>query len=257
MVTENSLPSAAVLLLPALPEAEGNVSLTGSLSAGGFSLAQFRANASLEGGRFQGTLEGTTIANVGRLRLDTTGSISPEGNVSLETARLRATVGVPGINLEATGTGTANATGGLDITAGANLRLFGLPSLQFQGTGSVSSTEASLTGTFSGPGPLYTSYITGNFDLSTRRGISLNAGVFGLTYSPGVSVTDPAPPSPGLSVFAGSPASPWTPGGLTLGASFFQYSQGNFNYVSAGFMPDLSERIISNPRFGITAQTHF
>jgi hypothetical protein len=55
----------------------------------------------------------------------------------------------------------------------------------------------------------------------------------------------------------GSPASPWTPSGLTLGASYFGYRQGLVYSVSGGFIPDLGERILSNPRVGVTAQWHF
>jgi hypothetical protein len=153
--------------------------------------------------------------------------------------------------------GTGTAGGGLAFNATGNVRLLGLPSLQLQGTGSVSAAGAEFSGRFSGAGPLFTSYITGGFNLSTQSGISAGAGVFGLTYTPGVSITDPAPASPGLSAVAGAPASPWTPSGLTLGASYFRYSQGLLTHVSGGFIPDLSDRIFSNPRFGITAGLHF
>ncbi len=243
--------------LSALPNAEGNVRLNGALSAGTFQLGSFGATATLDGGRFQGSLNASTFGNIGRLHLDAAGRVGADGNVSLDSAHLRATVAVPGVNLTATGSGTANADGSLGIRANANLRLFGLPSLQVEGTGSVSGSGASLSGTFRGAGPLYTSYITGNFDLSTQHGVGASAGVFGLTYTPGLSVTDPSPPSAGIRAVAGEPRTPWSPSGLTLGASFFQYSQGNFNYISGGFMPDLSERILTNPRIGVSAQWHF
>jgi RHS repeat-associated protein len=245
-------------LLATIPQGEGEVNLTGALEAGSFSLATFRASASLAEGRFQGRLDATTVANLGRLRLDAAGTVSPEGDVSFESARLSANVGVPGFNLTLQGTGTATTGGNLALSANADLRLFGLPSLHAEGTGTASTSGADLSGRFYGPGPLYTSYITGNFSLSTRTGISADAAVFGLTYTPGVSVSSPVPDPPGLSVAAGGgPASPWTPEGLTLGVSYFRYQQGLFSHISGGFMPDLSQRIFTNPRVGVTAQWHF
>jgi RHS repeat-associated protein len=244
-------------LSESLPGATGNFRLSGALSAGSFSLADFRARIALDAGRFEGTLDARTIADIGRLRLNFGGRISPSGSVSLESANLRLNVAVPGVSLDATATGTGNPDGSLAIRGRADLRLFYLPSLHITATGVVSSSEASITGNFSGAGPLFTSYIFGDFDLSTRRGISARAGILGLTYSPSISISDPSPPSAGLRAIAGEPRNPWTPGGLTLGASFFQYSQGNLSYISAGFIPDIGERILTNPRFGITAQGHF
>ncbi|NTU77943.1 MAG: hypothetical protein HGA45_00830, partial [Chloroflexales bacterium] len=245
------------LLLPAVSRGEGDVHLSGFLSAGRISLVSFTADAALAGGRFSGSLDATTIANVGRLHLDVAGNVSAEGATSLQSANLSASVNVPFVGLDARATGAGNADGSLSIRGSADLRLFYLPSLHIDVAGTASTTEANFAGTFRGPGPLFTSYITGDFRLGTRSGIAANAGVFGLTYSPSVSVTDPAPPSPGLRAVAGEPRTPWTPGGLTVGASFFQYSQGNFNYISGGFMPDLSSNFVSNPRFGVTAQWHF
>lgn len=241
------------LLVPALSEGVGNFRLNGALRAGSFQLADFTARGTLERGSFEGRLNATTFGNFGRLSLGVNGSVSSQGDISLDSARLTASVGVPGVSLEASGTGVSDGSGGLRLSTRADLRLFGLPSLHAEGTGSLSTSGASLTGTFSGAGPLYTSYITGNFDLSTRTGVSGSAGIFGVTYSPSVSVTDPSPPSPGL----GSPRTPWEPGGLTIGASYYHFSQGNLSYISGGFMPDLSENIISNPRFGVTLQGHF
>jgi len=76
-----------------------------------------------------------------------------------------------------------------------------------------------------------------------------------LTYTPGVTLSNP-PPTPPLGA-GGPPAAPWTPQGLTLGASYFQYQHGVFTYISGGFMPDLSARILTNPRFGVSAEFHF
>jgi RHS repeat-associated protein len=244
-------------LLSTLPQAEGDLRLSGGLAAGTFRLADFRATASLASGRFEGRFDARSIGDFARLRLDAAGRVGAGGDVSLESARLRATVDVPGVNLEARATGKGTSEGSLALTFRADLRLLGLPSLHAEGTGTASAESASLTGRFYGAGPLFTSYITGGFDLSTSRGISARAGVFGLTYSPGVSVTDPAPPTPGLRAIAGEPLTPWEPGGLTLGASFFQYTGGNFNYISGGLMPDLSQRILTNPRFGVTARWAF
>ena len=135
--------------------------------------------------------------------MDATGSVGAEGQLSLESARLEASVGVPGVSLQARGTASAAPGGGLSLAGSADLRLLGLPSLHAQGTGTATSNGVDFAGRFSGAGPLFTSYITGRFDLSTSRGISASAGVFGLTYSPGLSLKDPSPPSPGLLAIAG------------------------------------------------------
>ncbi len=244
-------------LLTAIPQGEGDVHLTGALLSGHFSLATFEASGSLAEGRFQGRLDARSIANVGRLHLDASGTVSPTGDVSLESARLNASVGVPGVRLDVQGTGTATTQGNLALRANADLRLFGLPSLHAEGTGTASTSGADFAGRFYGPGPLYTSYITGDFSLSTRTGISGSASVFGLTYTPGVTLSNPSPTPPGLAAAGGAPTSPWTPQGLTLGASYFQYQHGVFTYISGGFMPDLSQRILTNPRFGVSAEFHF
>lgn len=241
----------------ALPGASGEVSAHGALQYGSFSLARFRASATLDAGQFSGTLDATTTGDIGRFHVEASGSIGSDGRPALHSASATAHVGVPGVELDARATGSANPDGSLSVAASARLRLFGLPSLQAQGTGSVSSTGASLQGTFSGPGPLYTSFITGDFSLSTSTGVSGSALVAGLTYSPSLTLRDPAPPSPGLTAVAGSARTPWEPGGLTLGASFFRYSHGNLDYISAGIQPDLSANIFTNIRFGVTAQLSF
>ena len=251
------LNNAPQTFLGALPDAEGSARFSGALGTGNLQLASFWGNATLSGGRFQGELNARTLGDIGRLRLDAAGRIGANGNVSLDTAHLRATIGVPGVRLTATGTGTAGANGSLATRAHADLRLLGLPSLHVEGTGELSTSGASLTGTFSGAGPLYTSYITGGFDLSTQRGVGVQAGVFGLTYSPSLSLSDPARITSGMRAVGGEPRTPWTPGGLTVGASYFQYKQGCVSYISAGFMPDLGERIFSNPRVGVTGQLCF
>lgn len=254
---EIQINQARETLLAALPNGDGNVNFSGGLLYSNFSLLDFRGTASIDSGRFRGSLDARTFGNIGRLHLEGAGRIGPDGVPTLTSASATANVDVPGISLTAQGTGTANPDGSLAVTASANLRLLGLPSLSAQGTGTVSGEEANFQGTFSGAGPLYTSYITGNFSLSTSQGVSGNAFIAGLTYSPSLSLTDPSPPTRGEIALMGEPVEPWTPGGLTIGASYFNYSQGNLSYVSAGLMPDLSSNIIANPRFGITAQFHF
>jgi hypothetical protein len=251
------LNQAGQTFLSALPNASGNLSLNGALLAGSFQLAEFRANASVNSGQFTGTLNANTIGNIGRLHLEGSGTIGANGVPSLTSLSARATLGVPGLTLNARGTGTANPNGSLDVAASADLTLFGLPSLHAQGTGNVSSEGYNFQGTFSGAGPLYTSYITGDFSLDSSRGISGRAGIFGLTYSPSLELRDPSPVSKREIGLLGKPANPWNPGGLTIGVSYFSYSQGQLSYISAGFMPDIGPNIISNPRFGITAQFHF
>lgn len=244
-------------LLSAIPNASGNIDLSGALLYGNFSLADFRANASVDSGQFTGSLDATSFGNFGRLHLRGAGRIGSNGVPSLTSVSATANVEVPGVSLTAQGTGTANQDGSLSVGASADLRLFGLPSLHAQGTGTVSGTGADFQGTFSGAGPLYSSYITGDFSLSTSRGVSGSAFVGGLTYSPSFTLPDPSPPSPGEVALIGNPDEPWIPGGITIGASYFNYSQGQLSYVSAGIMPDIGSNILSNPRFGITAQFHF
>ncbi|HEY3541609.1 MAG TPA: SpvB/TcaC N-terminal domain-containing protein [Gaiellaceae bacterium] len=248
-------------LLADIPRGEGNIHLTGALASGSFTLGTFDAAGSLADGRFRARVGATTFANLGRLRLDASGTVSPQGDVSLESARLSARVRVPGlVGLDVAGTGTATTGGALALRGSADLRLFGLPSLHAEGTGTASTSGADFAGRFYGPGPLYTSYITGNFSVGTRTGISGAAGIFGLTYTPGVTLAGPNPrlplPPGGATITGGSP-SPWTPSGLTLGASYFSYRNGGLSYISGGFIPDLSQRIFTNPRFGVTAQVSF
>lgn len=243
----------------ALPEATGGFQFQGALNAGTFQLGQFTGSGTLDSGTFTGRLDATTFANLGRLHVDATGTISPTGNLSLQSANLSAHVGVPGVSVDARGTATGNADGSLSVRASADVRLLTYHPLHIEGTGTVSSSGANFAGTFSGPGPLYSSYITGGFDLSTSRGNTGYAGVFGVTYSPSVELssgpTIPGLPAPRPSVLP--EPSPWSPGGLTLGASYFRYNHGGLSYVSGGVMPDIGGNIFTNPRFGVTAQVAF
>lgn len=245
--------------LQALPRSEGEASVRGVLSTGNFALARFRASASLDEGNFQLQARGTTIGDLGTARVEASGSVDESGTVSLDSLRASASVSIPVIaGLDARLTGTAGEGGSLNLTGSADLRLFGLPSLSARGTGTASTEGVDFSGTFSGAGPLYTSYIAGDFTLSTSRGVGARALVAGLTYSPSISITDPQPPTPGELAVFGAPRTPsFEPGGLTVGVSLFNYSQGNLSFFSAGFMPDLSENILSNPRFGFTAGFHF
>ena len=74
---------------------------------------------------------------------------------------------------------------------------------------------------------------------------------------PDVSVTEAAPPSPGTLAIGGAAKSPWTPNGLVIGASFYQYNQGNASWLSVGIVPDMSSNMFKNLQLGITAQGHF
>ena len=241
-------------LVEGLPSGEGELRLQGAVGVGATGLATLQGRASLSDGTFRAELEARSALPVGRLELAATGRLGAQGSVSVESAQLRASVNLPGVGLSARATGTANGQGGLAVTGSGELRLPG-GSLTAHGSGTVNGTSASFAGRFSGTGPLLSSYTAGSFSLDSQRGVGLNAGVVGLTYTPGLSLRDPAPAGSGP-LTAGA-RSPWTPGGLTLGASFFQYSQGNLNYVSGGLMPDLSSRILTNPRVGIAAQFHF
>ncbi|WP_205513240.1 SpvB/TcaC N-terminal domain-containing protein [Longitalea arenae] len=246
-------------LLAGLPQAQGDFNLHGALRTGSFTLGEFTGSGSLDAGRFSGRFDATTFLNLGRLHLDATGSVGANGQLRLDSANANLRAGIPGLGLEARASGTGNADGSVSVTASADLRLLTYHPLRIQGAGSLSSSGAEFAGTFSGPGPLYTSYITGGFNLSTSRGISAQAGVFGLTYTPSVSLTPPA--IPGMPAARptgpGGEITPWNPGGLTIGASFFQYNRGAFNYISGGFMPDLGSNLFTNPRFGITGQISF
>ncbi|WP_207514391.1 SpvB/TcaC N-terminal domain-containing protein [Longitalea luteola] len=246
-------------LLSGLPQAQGDFRMHGDVRAGGFTLGEFTGRGTLDAGRFTSRLDATTFFNLGRLRLDAAGSIGANGQLRLDSANAELEAGVPGLGVEARASGTGNPDGSLSVTASADVRLLTYHPLHIQGSGTVSSSGASFAGTFSGPGPLYTSYITGGFNLSTSQGNTAHAGVFGLTYTPSVSLTPPA--IPGMPAVRptgpGGEITPWNPGGLTIGASLFQYNHGAFNYISGGFMPDLGSNMFTNPRFGITGQISF
>lgn len=223
----NEIPinDAVPTLAAGLPQASGDLRLFGSVRAGSFSLGDFNARAHVDSGTFNGSLDVRTLGNIGRLHLNASG--------------------------------TFDADSGAEFNADGRLNIFGLPQLNLEGSGSVSAEGAEFQGTFSGGGPLYSSYIFGDFNLSTESGVSGRAGILGVTYTPGVTIEDPAPLSSGTQALLGNPSDPWTPSGLTIGASFFQYSQGNLSWISAGVMPDLSSNLFTNLQFGITAQGHF
>ena len=253
------LSSPSQFLFSRIPVAEGDFRLHGAIAAGSFQLADFSASGTLNAGSFTGSLDARSLLNIGRLHVDATGRLGADGNLSLDSVNARLRAGIPGLDIDARARGTGNADGSLSFTASADVRLLTATPLNIAGSGTISSSGATFAGTFSGPGPLYSSYILGDFNLSTRGGNTARAGVFGLTYSPSVSLTPPSIPGqpPVRSTGPADPITPWSPGGLTIGASFFQYDRGNFNYISVGLMPDLGERILTNPRGGITAQFAF
>ncbi|TXH68383.1 MAG: toxin [Lysobacteraceae bacterium] len=237
---------------------EGALRLSGNIAAGGFNLAEFQARATLSGGRFQARLDANSLLDIARLRVDASGALGRSGDsITLETLKLHAHLQLPAVDLTASGSATRQSSGAYALRASGDLRLFWLPSLHVTGSGTASDSGVDFAGSFYGAGPLFTSYITGDFDLSTSHGVSGRAGVFGVTYTPGVSLTDPSPPSPGVTAIGGAERIPWSPSGLTIGASFFQYRQGNLTHVSGGLMPDISENIFTNLRFGFTARLFF
>ncbi len=217
----NAIPS----LTQGLPQASGNLSLFGSVRAGSFSLGDFNARAEVDSGTFNGSLDARTFGSIGRLHLNASGTFDTDGST--------------------------------EFNADGRLNILGFPQLNIDGSGSASAEGAQFQGTFSGGGPLYSSYLFGDFNLSTETGIFARAGVLGLTYTPEVSIEDPDPLNPAERAVLGESINPWTPSGLTIGASFFQFSQGNLSWISGGIMPDLSSNLFTNFRFGITAQGHF
>jgi RHS repeat-associated protein len=242
--------------LGALPQAEGDFRLHGAVRAGTFQLGEFQGQGTLSGGLFNARLTATTIGDIGRVTATASGTVGPGGAFSLSTFSADARVRVPVLlSLDAHAFGIRNASGGYDLSGSARTSIFGIPSIRVQGTGTASAQGVDFAGTFSGLGPLATSYIAGDFSLSTSRGISARAVVAGLTYTPSVSVTDPSPSPRGVGPVR--PLAPWDPGGLTVGVSLFRYSQGNLDHISGGFMPDIGEHILTNPRFGITGVVHF
>ena len=238
-----------------LPQAEGDFRFQGAFRSGTFTIAEFQGEGTLRAGAFDTRLSAHSFGDLGRLTATARGTVGPGGAVSLTAATLDATVRVPVLlNLDAHATGTGNATGGVDLTGSAQLTMFGLPSLSIQGTGTASSEGIDFSGTFRGPGPLFTSYAFGDFSLSTSTGISARAAVFGVTYTPAVSITDP---NARTGVGPSAPLEPWNPGGLTLGASVFSVSHGVPSWASVGLMPDFSDRILTNPRVGATVGVAF
>jgi RHS repeat-associated protein len=253
------LNQASQTFLTALPHSTGNVNLHGDIRYSNFLLAGFSATGSYNAGQFTGAFNATSFGGLGRLHLDASGNIDPTtGQLSQLSLLGSAGVRIPLLaNLSATGSGTLNETGGLSLRASADLRLFGLPSLHAEGTGTANAQGIDFRGSFSGAGPLYTSYIRGDFSLSSSSGFSANAFIAGITYTPKVSVTDTNPPTSGMIAAGGEPKTPWTPEGLTLGASFFNLSHGNLSHVSGGIIPELNNNIFTNLRVGATARFFF
>ncbi len=212
-------------LMRAIPEGQGDVRLSGRVAYGNIGLVDFRANASLAEGRFQGHLDATSIGDVGRLRLDVGGSVSPEGRVSLGSASLRATVNVPGINVEAHGSTTSE--GSLNLSGSFRATALGVPfafgSWSFDPSQGISGFSAS--GHYFGPqfGPL-----------------GLNLGI-----NPTGNVSDDTPywryrDAVGAGVPASQGAVQMYEPGTSFGYSYFSYSATNRFSVSVGVSPSSS-----------------
>jgi len=252
---EISINDAVSTLGAALPHSSGDLQLHGGIAAGSIQLAEFNATSLVHSGRFRGAFDARTIMNVGRLHLDAIGTVDATGTPSISAVSATADLNLGLLSFSASGSGSGKGDGSLSYSVNGDLHILGLQSLQMQGSGIASSTGASFTGTFSGPGPLYSSYIFGDFSLSSANGIAARGGMLGLTYMPGITTTDPSPITPGMRAIGGDPLTPWTPSGLVLGATFVDYSQGNVNWFSAGVLPDLSNP--ANLQLGLTAQGHF
>ena len=219
-----------------LTQTTGNLQLQGSVGFSSFSLGRFGGDATLSNGNFQASVHATSVANLVRLNADATGTISDSGQINFTNLSGEFHAGVPGLNVDGNVSGASNQDGGLDLSANAQLRILGIPSLSIQGSGSLSQDGYDFSGAYSGYIPPL-SYATGNFSLSSTTGIDADAHVFGLTYTPELKVKDPAPlPAPLRDALGEDegPSSP--PSGLTLGYSYSRYNRGAFTHFSAGIM---------------------
>ncbi|HEY0377590.1 MAG TPA: SpvB/TcaC N-terminal domain-containing protein [Pyrinomonadaceae bacterium] len=204
--------------------------------------ASARASGELN---FYGSLSGGSIPLVrasGGLQFNQ-GHISGNADVSaLNLARLQLSV-----------QGGPLSARGLDFSGTANLRLFGIPSIsaQFQGQASLTG-DYNVRGSFRGFVPPL-SYTVGNFNVNSSTGPSASAHVFGLTYMPKVSATDPSPTSRAFNQFVHA-ADVNAPNGPALGYSFTQYSHGRVTHIAAGYVPPIG---IGTPGVGISATFGF
>lgn len=253
------LNQARQTFLAALPNSIGSAEMHGDVRYGSFSLAEFSANATYNAGQFEGAFDASTIGDIGQLHLNATGNVNTStGELSQLSLLGSAKLDLPLLaSLSARGTGELNGSGDISLQGSADLQLLGLPSLHAEGAGTANTQGIDFNGFFSGPGPLYTSYISGDFSLSSTSGVSARALILGATYTPGVNLDDPNPPSPGMLAIGGNPREPWTPEGATIGVSFFSFSHGNLSHFSGGLMPELNKNIFTNLRVGFTARAFF
>jgi len=199
--------------------------------------------------------DANSVGNLAQVGFRSTTYFLQSGGANIDAQLKVKTFGLPLVGLDATGQirpGTGDVT---NISAQGRLHLFGIPSLRFNATGTVTGSGGyDFTASAYGYIPPLT-YVTGNARLSSTSGIYAEARVFGLTYTPGIDIKDPAPLPGIVRQQYHLPADPSVPSVLTVGISRFQYSQGNLNYFSIGYIPDFSNP--SNLKFGFTAQGHF
>lgn len=212
-------------LLQAIPAGEGDLRLSGGLGYGNISLANFRGTASFAEGRLNARLNATSIGGFGRLSLNASGSLSPQGRVSLDSASLNATVRVPGVNIEAQG--STASEGSLNLSGTFRATALGVPlasgSWSFDPSLGISGFSAS--GHYFGPlfGPL-----------------SLNLGI-----NPTGNVSEDTPYwRLRDAVDAGVPANRgavqmYEPG-ASFGYSYFRYSASSLFSLSVGVSPSSS-----------------
>ncbi len=206
---------------PNLPRTTADLRFDGSVQAGGFSLGEYSGTAHLHRGRFELNADVRSIGSIAQVNLSGSGTLTPGG--------------------------------GADLQASARLRLFGIPSLSASGSGSVSPTgEVQFGGTFSGYVPPV-SYAFGQFNYSSRAGLSGSATVLGATYTPSIDVRDPSPLPAIMRETLRLPADPEAPSGLTIGASHSWMSRGAFGHISGGWMPTTDDPV----RFGAYASVPF
>lgn len=243
------------LLSSQVLEGRGQGIFLGNLSAGSFNLATLQGNVSLADRQLRLNFDADSIGSLAQVRFRSTTYFLQSGGANIDAQLRLKTFGLPLVGLDATGQLRPGGGDATNISAQGRLHLFGIPSLRLNATGTVTSTGAYdfNVSAYGYVPPL--SYVSGSATLSSTQGISARANVFGLTYTPGIDIKDPAPLPAIVRQQYNLPADPSVPNGLTLGFSHFSYSQGNFSYFSVGYIPDFSN--LGNPRFGFTAQGHF
>ncbi len=189
-----------------LPLASGSGRFYGAVQVPGLTLGTFGGRVDLEqGGRFTFSTDVETIGNVAGLELSGRGEVRE---------------------------------GGVDLSAGGQLRIFGIPSLRLSAAGSVESTgEYSFAGSASGYVPPLT-YAFGSFRASSAEGFSGEAHVFGLTVVPAPADVQDLSPIPDVARESlGLPDDPSLSTLPAIGYSYFGYSQGRGRWFSIGVVP--------------------